>query len=83
EQIGPTEYRVAGDLSIREWNELFQAEADFPGFDTIGGLVLLLLGHIPEEGESVEFGQLSLTVETMRKRKIETILLKTRNPATN
>lgn len=83
EQIGPTEYRVAGNLSIREWNELFQIEVDFPGFDTIGGLVLLLLGHIPEEGESVDFGQLTLTVERMRKRKIETIVLRTRNKTEN
>jgi len=83
EQIGPAEYRVAGDLSIRDWNELFRVEVDFPGFDTIGGLVLLLLGHIPREGESVEFGQLTLTVERMRKRKIETIVLKTRNRAQN
>jgi len=81
EQIGPAEYRLAGDLSIRDWNELFQLEVDFPGFDTIGGLVLLLLGHIPKEGESVDFGQLTFTVERMRKRKIETILLKTRNNA--
>jgi len=83
EQIGPEEYRVAGDLSIRDWNELFQVEVDFPGFDTIGGLVLLLLGHIPKEGESVDFAQLTLTVERMHKRKIETILLKTRNDAEN
>lgn len=79
EQIGPNEYRVAGDLSVREWHEMFQVEVDFPGFDTIGGLVLLLLGHIPHEGESVDFGQLTFTVERMHKRKIETIILKTRN----
>jgi len=79
EQVGPTEYRLAGDLSIREWNELFGLEVAFPGFDTVGGLVLLLLGHIPSEGESVDFGQLTFTVERMRKRKIETIILRRRN----
>lgn len=79
EQTGPAEYRLAGDLSIREWNELFQFEMEFPGFDTVGGLVLLLLGHIPREGESVDFGQLTFTVERMHKRKIDTIILKTRN----
>ncbi len=79
EQIGPTKYRVAGDLSIRDWKELFRMEVDFPGFDTIGGLVLLLMGHIPKQGESVDFGQLTFTVERMSKRKIETIILKTKN----
>jgi putative hemolysin len=83
EQLSPTEYRLAGDLSIREWQELFQVDVDFPGFDTLGGLVLLMLGHIPREGETVDLGQVTLTVERMRRRKIETIRLKTTNGTTD
>lgn len=38
--------------------------------DTVGGLVLDLAGRVPEEGESFEYGPLSITVTRMQGRRV-------------
>ena len=42
-QVGPNQFSLAGDLSIRDWKEWFGVEAEDAGFDTLGGFVTLLL----------------------------------------
>lgn len=43
-------------------------------FDSLGGMVLAAAGHrIPHEGESVEWGRLTLTVEKMKGRRISRV----------
>ena len=46
-----------------------------PAGNTVGGLMLAELGRIPRAGDSIQIGNLSLTVEAMRRRRIERILL--------
>ena len=41
-------------MSIDEVNELLDAELPEGDWDTVGGLVYSLLGHVPTEGETVE-----------------------------
>lgn len=43
------------------------------GYDTVGGFVFSILGHIPEEGESFEFGNVRVTVTAAARTKVDRI----------
>ncbi len=74
-QIGVDTYRVDGKVSIDEVNELLGVELPHDGWDTVGGLVLGLLGSIPQEGQEVRFGDLVFTAEQVRGRRISKVLI--------
>ena len=59
-------YRVAGDGTIDEINEVFGLELPATEFETIGGLVAHELGRVPRRGESVEIGGLRFVVMLTR-----------------
>lgn len=85
EPLDETSYRLNGRLPIREWRELFtgflpEKEVGHLAFDTIGGLVISLLGRMPKAGDRVFLRNLSLTVETMHQRHIGTVLLRLETP---
>ena len=63
-------YRVNARMPLDEVNEL--VSADFPegDWDTIGGFVFNLLGHVPAEGESVEHDGHRLVAEKVQGRRI-------------
>ena len=42
-------------------------------FDTVAGFVLDCLGHIPDEGETLDYEDLKIEVIEMRALKIETV----------
>lgn len=75
EQIGPLEYRLAGDLAIHDWAKSFGIEIAQMRISTIGGLVTALLGKIPKEGDVAFLKNIKFTVEKVRKHRIETIIL--------
>lgn len=62
-------YSLSGALSIREWRDLFGGPAE-EGFDTVGGLVVGLLGRLPREGDTAEYRNLVFTVEEVRRRRV-------------
>jgi CBS domain containing-hemolysin-like protein len=53
-QTGPDSWRVSGLLRIDEVAQAIGFRAPEGEYETIGGLVLEQLGHIPEPGETVE-----------------------------
>jgi CBS domain containing-hemolysin-like protein len=75
EQVGEDRFRVDGKLSIGEVNEILDVELPDEEWDTVGGLMLGLLGQIPDEGEVVTFQNLSFTAETVNGRRISKILI--------
>jgi CBS domain containing-hemolysin-like protein len=74
-QTGPFEYRLAGNLAIHDWADVFGIDLSQTQQVTIGGLVTALLGKIPKPGDSVRLKNLQFTVEEVRKRRIKTIIL--------
>jgi putative hemolysin len=87
EQIGPGRYRLAADLAIHDWAQAFGIDLAQTRLATIGGLVTAMLGRIPKQGDMAYLGNLKFTVENVRKRRIETLLLELesvspQNPAT-
>jgi CBS domain containing-hemolysin-like protein len=63
-------WRVNARMSIDEVNELLDVELPSTEWDSIGGLVLNLVGDVPKEGQEVEFQGLSLRAERVQGRRI-------------
>jgi len=76
ERIDDDTYRLAGDLSVRDWAERFAVDEIDRHIDTIGGLILSKLGRLPRAGDTVRIRNLVLTVEAIQKRRIEWVLLR-------
>ena len=77
--LGNGVYRVDGRLGIGEVNELLDSELPDEEWDTVGGLMLGLLGSIPEQGEEVTYQNLVFKAEKVNGRRIAKVLI-TRKP---
>ncbi len=75
EQVSADVFRVDGKVSIDEVNELLDAELPDEEWDTVGGLMLGLLGSIPDEGQEVTFQSLVFKAEHVQGRRIAKILI--------
>jgi putative hemolysin len=75
QQVGPMTYRLAAQLSIHDWAEAFGVDPEEIRMTTLGGLVTALLGRIPKNGDVVYWQNMKFTVETVRKNRIESIVL--------
>jgi putative hemolysin len=62
--------RVNARMPVDEVNELVGADLPEGDWDTVGGLVYSLLGHVPNEGESVEVDGHRLVAEKVQGRRI-------------
>ena len=78
EEVGDGVYRVDGKLGIDEVNEILDVELPDEEWDTVGGLMLGLMGSIPDEGEEVDFQNLRFTAEKVNGRRIVKIRIERR-----
>ena len=69
-EISPDEYLVNGSAKLDDLNDRLGLELESEDYDSIGGLVIGLLDHLPEEGEEVDYENLHLKVEEMDKNRI-------------
>ncbi|MFZ2148299.1 MAG: hemolysin family protein [Sedimentisphaerales bacterium] len=74
-QTGPFEYRLAGNLAIHDWAEVFGIDLAETRLATVGGLVTAILGKIPKSGDVAYLKNLKFTVEKVQKHRIETLTL--------
>jgi CBS domain containing-hemolysin-like protein len=65
--------RVPGRMPIDDVSDELGMDLPDTEWDSIGGLVLNLLGHVPEEAERVRFKNLELTAEDVQERRIGTV----------
>jgi CBS domain containing-hemolysin-like protein len=72
--------RVPGRTSIDELNEALGVELPDTEWDTVGGLVFNLFGHVPEAGERVKFQGLEFRTERVEGRRILSVAI---TPASN
>lgn len=70
EKISENEYRVVGGLNLDKLFDYFDMENDFPEVSTVSGLIIELLGRIPNEGEEVSYKELRLKVLKKDYRRI-------------
>jgi len=76
EVINSYTFQVDGGMRIEEINS--EMELDLPEseeYETIAGLILSLLGHIPKQGEQLRFRNVKLVITRMKNMKIEEVLL--------
>ena len=64
-------YDIDGSMRVEEVNEELGISLPSGDYETIAGLVLNRLGHIPKEGEQFRYHDIKLTVREMRGLKIE------------
>ena len=74
-ELEPGQYRVNASLKLDDLNECLDLKLESEDYDSLGGLVIGRLDHLPEEGEEVTHDGLRMVVEHMDKNRIETILL--------
>jgi putative hemolysin len=65
--------RVPGRTAIDEVSEVLGVELPDTEWDTVGGLVFNLLGHVPDEGETVRFQDLEFRTERVQGRRIVSV----------
>jgi CBS domain containing-hemolysin-like protein len=67
--------RVPGRTPIDEVSEALGIELPDTEWDTVGGLVFNLLGHVPDAGESVTFQGLEFRTERVDGRRITSVAI--------
>ena len=68
--------RVPGGTSIDDVSDELGIELPDTEWDTVGGLVFNLLGHVPEEGECVRFQGLEFRTERVQGRRIVSVQIR-------
>ncbi len=68
--IGNGEYLVEGSMKLDDLNDLLHLNLTSEDYDSLGGLVIGCLDHLPGPGETVELEGLRLVVETVEKNRI-------------
>jgi magnesium and cobalt transporter len=65
-----TEYTIKAHTPIEDFNEYFGVDLDDDEFDTIAGLVINAIGHMPKRGERVDIDRFKFKVMRADSRRI-------------
>ncbi|WP_293725599.1 HlyC/CorC family transporter [Thiolapillus sp.] len=71
-----TEYTIKALTPIEDFNDYFSVDFDDEEFDTIGGLVVHQLEHMPQKGETVEMGPFRFEILRADNRRVYLLKLK-------
>lgn len=76
-EIAENQYRLDGSMKLDDINNALGTTLISNEYDSIGGLIIEKLDHIPENGESVDIEDMyvRLLVEQMDKNHIESVLM--------
>ncbi len=76
-QIDDNNFTIEGSTSLEEIHQLFEFELpdEEPDYDTLGGMIMDILGRIPGEDEhpTVTVGNVEFTVEKVEDRRIMSV----------
>lgn len=76
ERLPDGRLRVPGRTPIDEVNDELDAHLPDDDWDTVGGLVFSTLGHVPAEGECLEFEGYEFCTERMQGQRIVSVLIR-------
>lgn len=71
--VAPDQWLCSGLVNPHIVEEAAGAELPEAEYDTIGGLIIAHLGHLPSVGDTVTVGRLELTVERMYGTRVERV----------
>ena len=74
-KVGEREYLVEGSMKLDDLNDDLELKLESEDYDSIGGLVIGLLDHLPEEGEEVTCDGIRLVVDQVDKNRIDKVRL--------
>ena len=74
-KAGPGEYEIEAAMKLDDLNDRLGLLLQSEDYDSLGGFVIGLLGHIPGEGEEVTWEGLRFVVEKVDRNRIDTIRL--------
>lgn len=69
-------YTVKALTSVEDFNAFFKASFEEGSSDTVGGLVLSQLGHVPERGETIALNDMKFEVLRADSRRIHLLKVK-------
>jgi CBS domain containing-hemolysin-like protein len=73
-QLGLSEWLVRGDVTLADLRDYgIELETDTAAYNTVGGLVLGSLGHLPHKGETISADGFSLMVDAVRENRIDLV----------
>jgi CBS domain containing-hemolysin-like protein len=76
QEIAPGEYMVCGQVHVDDLEEQLGLVCQRDGFDTLAGLIMATLGHVPSPQETVDLPGVRLTVHRMEGPRILQVHLK-------
>ncbi|HEV3475480.1 MAG TPA: hemolysin family protein [Actinomycetota bacterium] len=75
EPAGDGRFLVNARLPVDELNEILDVELPNEEWDTVGGLMMGMLGRLPSQGEHVEFEGLKFTAQRVQGRRIAKVMV--------
>lgn len=73
QKIGENEYLLLGRIDLDDFNELMGSQIRKVETDTLGGYIYRRLGKVPEVGNTIQIGNVLLTVEEVTERRIHKV----------
>jgi CBS domain containing-hemolysin-like protein len=82
-QLRDGEWLVRGDVTLPDLRDYgIELDTDTATYNSVGGLVLDTLGHLPRSGERVTTNEFSLKVEAVRENRIDLVRISRRTAPT-
>jgi putative hemolysin len=75
-QVGEGEYLFQGRVDLRDFNEVMGSQLPTEETETLGGFIYEHIGRVPTTGESLQVGDISLTIEQVTGRRIRKVRAK-------
>ena len=80
-QQAPGRWLVQGGVALAELQGVLDHEFGREDVDTVGGLMLATLGHVPRVGEAVDLGPYRLVVDQVVRRRVRRVVVEAVSPA--
>src|SRR5579859_1306637 len=77
EKLMPGRWRVNGTMRLDDFRREFPGLSVVVEAETMGGLLVHLLGVVPDAGESTTFNGLKLTAQVVEERRVRELLVET------
>jgi CBS domain containing-hemolysin-like protein len=74
-ELSPGHLRVRGNVILEELDQLYDLDITHEEINTVGGLVMHLLGQIPKAGDMVLFQGIRFTVESLDGMAVKWLVL--------
>jgi len=72
---GSRRWLVQGGVALAELEGYLEHGFDREDVDTVGGLLLAVLGHVPRVGETVDLGPYRFTVDQVARRRVRRVVV--------